>query len=290
MKYTYLRQQQRGVKMTVKYNDGVHNISNEEYHASSAISRSKLMLLDKSPYHFWYEMYSGLAEKKDPTPAMNIGSAFHTLLLEPDLFAKEFAVSPKIDRRTTKGKEEYAAFIEHNADKTILTDDQYAKALVMSNHVKQHEIVTTLLDESVFEQSIFWTDAETGIQFKTRPDIWSSKMVVDLKTTSDASVYGFTRSALNYGYYLQAGMAFEACRAIGKPFEMFVILATEKDAPYVPAVLIMDEKALQFGIEQFNVYKKKLKACLDADKWPGYPVQELSIPKFAKIEEEEQVA
>lgn len=274
----------------LRFKDGVHDITNEEYHSASGISRSKLMLLDKSPYHFWYEMYSGLAEKREPTPAMNIGSAFHTLLLEPELFANEFAVAPKIDRRTTKGKEEYAQFMEANGDKIMLTDDQYAKASVMASHVRQHEIVTTLLDEAKFEQSIFWTDIETGIQFKTRPDIWSSKMVVDLKTTADASVHGFMRSALNYGYYLQAGMAFEACKALGMPFEMFVILAAEKEAPYVPAVLIMDQEALQFGIDQFQAYKKRLKACLDADKWPGYPVQELSLPKFAKINEEEEAA
>jgi exodeoxyribonuclease VIII len=272
------------------FKDGVHDISNEQYHEAEGISRSKLMLLDKSPYHFWYEMYSGLAVKKDSTAAMHVGSAFHTLLLEPDLFSKEFAIAPKVDRRTTKGKEAYEAFIQAHGEKIILTDDQYAKASVMASHVKQHEIVTTLLDEAAFEQSIFWTDEETGIQFKTRPDIWSSKMVVDLKTTSDASVHGFMRSALNYGYYLQAGMAYEACRTIGKPFEMFVILAAEKEAPYVPAVLIMDENALQFGINQFQSYKKRLKTCLDSDKWPGYPVQELSVPSFARIEDEEGVA
>jgi exodeoxyribonuclease VIII len=273
--------------------DGVHNISNEDYHAASGISRSKLLLMDKSPYHFWYEVYSGVAEKKDPSPSMNVGSAFHTLLLEPELFAQEFAVAPKMDRRTTAGKEQYNKFMELSEGKIVLTDDQYAKASVMANHIKQHEIVTTLLDDSVFEQSIFWTDKETGIQFKSRPDIWSSKMVVDLKTTADASIHGFTRSALNYGYYLQAGMAFEACKAIGKPFEMFVILAAEKEAPYVPAVLIMDQEALKFGIAQFHSYKTRLKICLDSNKWPGYPVQELKVPSYAKIdahEEEELVA
>ena len=274
----------------ILFGDGIHDITNEHYHESAGISRSKLMLLDKSPYHFWYEMYSGLVEKKEPTPAMNIGSAFHTLLLEPELFSREFAVAPKMDRRTTKGKEEYSKFMNENGDKILLTDEQYTKAVVMAQHVKQHDIVTTLLDDAAFEQSIFWTDEETGIQFKTRPDIWSKKMVVDLKTTADASPHAFMRSALNYGYYLQAGMAYEACRAIGKPFDMFVILAAEKEAPYVPSVLIMDENALQFGINQFQSYKRKLKICMDSNKWPGYPVQELSIPGFAKIDEEEMVA
>jgi len=270
--------------MRTTYQDGVHNISNDEYHSSDGISRSQLILLDKSPYHFWYECLSGMAEVKESTPAMNIGSAFHTLLLEPEKFSKEFSIFPRVDRRTKQGKEEYDSFMQCNNGKILLTDDQFFKVEQMVALVSKHEIVTTLLGEAVFEQSIFWTDQETGLQFKTRPDIWSNKMIVDLKTTSDASPHGFTRSALNYGYYLQAGMAYEACKAIGRPFEMFVILACEKEAPHVPAVFILDNDALQFGVDQFNLYKHKLKACMDSDSWPGYPVQELSIPAYA-IEE-----
>lgn len=263
------------------FEDGVHDISNEQYHAASGVSRSRLMLLDKSPYHFWYEVLSGYAEKKEATPAMNVGSAFHSLLLEPHLFEREFIVAPKLDRRTAKGKEEYAEFVELAHDKIVLTNDQYEQALGMVNHVRQHEIVKTLLDDALFEQSIFWTDKETGIQFKARPDIWSEKMIVDLKTTADASAYKLQRSALEYGYFLQAGMAYEACKAIEHPFEMFVILAAEKEAPHVPAVFMMDNDALQFGIDQFMNYKKKLYECLSSDKWPGYPVQELSVPSYA---------
>ncbi len=276
--------------MSTVYKDGVYDISNEQYHGSEGISRSKLMLLDKSPYHFWYETMSGLAEKQEATPAMNIGSAFHTMLLEPAKFQIEFAIAPKVDRRTKQGKEEWELFAESSQGKIILSDDQFAKVSKMVDLVSKHEIVTTLLDEAVYEQSIFWTDQETGLQFKTRPDIWSSKMVVDLKTTNDASAYSFARSALNYGYYLQAGMAFEACKAIGKPFEMFVILACEKEAPHVPAIYIMKEEALKFGIDQFTTYKRKLKKCLDENKWEGYLVQELAVPKYATIDDEEKAA
>jgi PDDEXK-like domain of unknown function (DUF3799) len=276
--------------MKTVYKDGVYDITNEQYHASEGISRSKLMLLDKSPYHFWYETMSGMAIKSEATPAMNIGSAFHTMLLEPAKFQMEFAIAPKVDRRTKQGKEEWDIFAQNSEGKIILSDDQFSKISKMVELVSKHEIVTTLLGEAVYEQSIFWTDKKTGLQFKTRPDIWSSKMVVDLKTTNNANLYSFSRSALDYGYYLQAGMAFEACKAIGKPFEMFVILACEKDEPHVPAVYIMKDEALKFGIEQFNSYKRKLKACLDSNKWEGYLVQELGVPKYATINEEEKAA
>lgn len=266
------------------YNDGIYNISNEEYHAANGISRSQLMLFDKSPYHFWYECISGLATKREATPAMIIGAAFHTLLLEPDLFDKEYIITPNIDRRTTKGKEEYADFLMKSQGKIIISHDHFLKAHKMADLVRQHEIVDTLLNESVFEQSIFWTDKETGIQFKVRPDIWSQKMVVDVKTSQDAGEYSFTRSSLKYGYYLQAGMIYEACQNIGKKFDMFVHLVVEKEEPHVPSVFVMHEESLQFGIDQFQLYKQKLKACLDSNKWPGYPVQELTVPKYASFD------
>lgn len=275
--------------MRDKYSDGIYDITNEQYHAADGISRSQLMLLDKSPYHFWYQVLSGMAERRAATPAMNVGSAFHTLLLEPNLFDEEYCVLPNLDRRTKGGKAMYEEFVAENQGKIVLTQDQIEQVLLMVEQVKSHEIVKTLLDEAQFEQSIFWTDLETGIQFKARPDIWSAKMVVDLKTTVDAAAYKLQRSALEYGYYLQAGMAYEACKQMGKPFEMFVILAVEKEMPHAPAVFMMDDDALQFGIDQFQRYKKMLADCMSSDKWDTYPVQELSVPAYAvkQLENEE---
>lgn len=270
------------------YKDGVYNISNELYHSSTAISRSKLMLLDKSPYHFWFEHLSGLAKPKETTPSMIIGQLFHTLLLEPELFKDDYIVMPEVDRRTKEGKSIWQMFQETAQEKTILTVSQYEKTLSMVSMVKEHEIVSTLMSESIFEQSIFWTDKETGIQFKARPDIWSSTMIVDLKTSKDSEEYSFTRSALKYGYYLQAGMMYEACQSIGKKFDMFVHLVVEKEEPYAPSVYIMNDESLQFGIDQFQLYKKRLKKCLDSNKWEAYLVKELKIPVYAKLELEEE--
>jgi exodeoxyribonuclease VIII len=262
------------------YQDGVHDISNADYHASAGVSRSKLMLLEKSPYHFWHEVYSGKSEQREATPAMKTGSLFHTLLLEPELFDSEYHV---IEQKTmpAKGTNPYLLIKEIAAGREVITSDMFTKAFKMASLIKEHEIVATLLDEAVFEQSIFWTDKETGIQFKARPDIWSEKMIVDLKTTADASLYKMQRAALDYGYYLQAGMAHEACKALGRPFDMFVILAAEKEAPHVPAVFMMDDDALQFGIDQFMRYKSQLHECMQSGKWPGYPVQELAVPGYA---------
>jgi len=105
----------------IEFIDGVHDISNEDYHSSKGISRSQLMLLNQSPYHFWYKIFSGKYVKENATPAMNIGQIFHVLLLEPDKFDSEFVVMPQLDRRTKNGKEEYKQFILGSSGRTVIT-------------------------------------------------------------------------------------------------------------------------------------------------------------------------
>lgn len=306
--------QNRGTNMTDKtFADGIYNISNEDYHAASGISRSRLMLLDKSPYHFWYEVMSGEAERKEATPAMNMGNAFHTLLMEENLFLREYIVKPTLEklppevRQKDVGKEQYeqvkaarkevrdrnnALLEEFNLQsegKIQLTESQFDETWRWVNATKKHSIVNELLEDAVFEQSIFWTDKETGIQFKARPDAWKNKMVVDVKTAADAATYKFKRAALDAGYYLQAGMIYEACKSVGRLFDVFTHLVIEKKAPYVPKVFIMGDEALQFGIDQFMKYKRLLAECLSSDKWEGYQIEELSIPQYAvnQLQDEE---
>ncbi len=151
----------------------------------------------------------------------------------------------------------------------------------MVSYIEKHEKATDLLRFADFEKSIFWTDEDTGLQFKSRPDAWKSKMIIDVKTVCDASPHALASAALKQGYYLQAGMAYEACNAIGKPIDIFVILACEKEAPFAPSIFILDDKALKFGIEQFNTLKMRLKDSMNTNVWPAYDVQELSVPQYA---------
>lgn len=268
--------------MTKKhFDDGVYDISNDEYHDSSGFSRSALIKLSKSPYHFWYEYISGLCKKKEQTPSMIIGTAFHTLLLEPHKFEEEICVAPKIDRRTAKGKEDYERFLNDSLGKTILNQEQFEKVKSMASFVNKHSIVKDLLDGCRMEKSIYWTDLDTGIQFKVRPDAWLPTIVVDIKTTSDISINRFGYSAQEYGYYLQAGMTYEALKSLGILMDAFVILAVEKEEPYAPAVFNMSQKAIQYGIDQFTYFKKILAGCLEKNEWPGYKIQELDISEYA---------
>lgn len=63
-------------------NTGIYpTLSNEQYHADSAISRSGVMKYLESPFKYWAEYLNPDRPAKYSTPAMEFGSAFHTFIL-----------------------------------------------------------------------------------------------------------------------------------------------------------------------------------------------------------------
>ncbi|MFA6120877.1 MAG: PD-(D/E)XK nuclease-like domain-containing protein [Sideroxydans sp.] len=66
----------------------VRNLPIKDYHAGEEISHSGIVKLLKSPEHY-LQYKSG---EDEPTPAMEFGSAFHSFILEPELFAAVYSV------------------------------------------------------------------------------------------------------------------------------------------------------------------------------------------------------
>jgi hypothetical protein len=84
------------------------------------------------PFHYTASTICRLArDPREPsitesTPAMLIGSALHTALLEPADFADRHPVAPKCDKRTTAGKQAFADFVAGcRADSEPITSEQY---------------------------------------------------------------------------------------------------------------------------------------------------------------------
>ncbi len=119
---------------------------------------------------------------------MDLGTAVHIAALEPDRFHLDLIRGPE-DRRGNKWKdavEEGAAY-----GKLVLTAGDFDKALRMGDAARKIPVVKQLADTQLLaEPSAFWTDAETGIECRCRPDIYcpAFEIMADLKTTTDASV------------------------------------------------------------------------------------------------------
>lgn len=266
-----------------KFEDGVHIIANDEYHSSAGVSRSGLMEFKRSPFHYHSKYMVGGVDSGS-TPAMIMGNLIHTMVLEPHLFDSEFVMRPEMDRRTNAGKLAFHQFTSMLAGRVGVTYEQVQMADAIQKAVIAQPMCEALLMDCKIENSIYFTHKATGIQCKVRPDAWNNTIVVDLKTTADASFRAFQSSAFKYGYFLQAGMIQQGIASIGLSLEKFVFMVVEKEPPHAVALYVLDDEAIDYGVNQFNTLMETYAQCQQNDKWPSFGLQVLTIPSYAQYE------
>lgn len=262
-------------------------MTEKEYRAIPAISKSSLWEIRKSPAHFKYAQEN----PEPPTPSLIFGAAAHKFMLLPDEFADEFAVAPVCDRRTKDGKAQYEAFAATLGDKRVITAEDLAKIEAMSAAMNQNIFVKGLL-AGQHEVPMFWDDAITGEPCKARADAildFPLTAISDYKTCDDASTDAFIRSAIKYGYDVQAAMYTIGARAVyGKDYK-FIVIAQEKNPPYAVNVLEMDAALVERGARILHQLIDRYHTCKQSGIWWGYEgpqcdINLLSAPAWATIE------
>lgn len=285
------------------------DISNEDYHGGAGVSKSGLDLIRKSPMH--YKARIDAPNDNEPTTAQAIGTAFHSLLLEPEDFANRYIVRPdnapkrptSVQRNAKKPSPEtveaiafWDKFEADNAGKIVLDNEANEQLLAMAHSVRNHPAANALLTGApgVAELSAYWIDPTTGVLCRCRPDYWRvDGIVVDLKTTEDASPEGFARSLVNWRYHVQApfyldGLA-ETIKQSGetelKAPETFVFLAVEKKPPYAVGVYVLDRESFDLGRLEYQQDVKTYAECLSSNVWPGYGdgIQKIGVPQWHLI-------
>ena len=265
-------------------------LSNADYHALTSVSSSQLKTILRSPAHFHAAYLSG-AHKKEPSASMVLGSLTHTLFLEPLQFDSEYIVAPAWDARTKEGKAIRDAFMAAAEGKTVIAQEQHDTARMMARALRGHAINEAMTD-GFAEASIFWTDEQTGLACRIRPDyhiapndIWPTGLIIDVKTTDDARPDAFARTCITYGYDLSAAMycaGFMRHYGTTEP-PLFLLLVVERDAPHAVACYECSPEMLDKGVEKYRKALDLLTTCRLSGEWPGYDsgIQLLNLPKWA---------
>lgn len=255
-----------------------NNISNEDYHASAGISRSGILRFRTSPLHYWHDYINPMADIGIDTPALILGNALHTFILEPLLFGERFIICDKVDRRTAHGKEYWSTLQSSKGTRKIIDVEDYKQVQLIAENIYQHPEAKALIADAVYENSIYWKDQFTGVLCKSRPDIMRKNCIVDIKTTDDAHHDTFRFSVRKYGYHVQAAMLLDGMNNIkGTNHNSFIIIAVEKKPPYAVAVYVLDEASIDVGREIYKSTLVDYKKCLDEYRWPSYATQTISI-------------
>lgn len=250
------------------------DLENADYHRHTAVSKSHLDQIARSPLHYWARYLDPNRVEPEPTPAMRLGTAVHTLTLEPDTWEQRYIVAPQVDRRTKDGKALWAEFEAEAKGRELISADDRAVVSRMAEAVWSHSAAGMLLKMAgEAETTHMWLDGATGLECKCRPDWMTSDgaLVVDLKTTEDASPAGFRKSIGSWRYHVQSAWYLHGLeQATSRRPDQFIFICVEKRPPHAVAVYAADSEMIGIGYETAMRDLQRLAECKAAASWPGY--------------------
>lgn len=242
-------------------------------------SASRLKKLAKSPRNYKWALDH---PDTSSSPAMVLGSATHTAILEPHRLKSEYVLWDQADKR---GKE-WTAFKEANADRIILGASEFADVKGMRNAVCGYGPAARYLDHGLAEVTMQWRDP-SGRLMHGRIDwltILDGEFILcDLKTTRDSSPRKFGSDAFGLGYHLQFSLYIDGFYHLTQENARFVVLAVESKPPYEPAVYNVGEDLLARGHRDYTGLLETLQVCEATDIWPPRASMEmdLQLPAWA---------
>lgn len=285
----------RSVNITEYSGKGYHD--EKEY-----ISASGLKKLKTSPAHFKEE------EDITETEAMIFGSAYHCFVLEPERFENEYYIfndqaicevligeGYKSPRSTKTYKEWQESEMRIIGDKKVIDKAAFERIRKMRDRLFSHPYAKMLLSKGRPEVGYMGEiETEAGtINVKFKPDYIKDikHLIVDLKTTADASADGFQRSAADMNYHIQAAFYADLMTKIegqNRDFKFFFI-AQEKKAPFAFNLFEAGPQFIAQGRYEYEMLLQMYKYCVDNNTWPGYQIfcqnrfgiLELKLPAWA---------
>lgn len=159
-------------------------------------------------------------------------------------------------------------------------------------------IFEQMADHVRIEQSMFTVDPATGVKLKIRPDLmlepceaFPDGLIVDGKSTTDASPAGFGRSVWNLDYGYQAALyprVYQAVYSTRRP-PAFMWLAQEKDTPHAARYYGASDQLQAHYARKIDAMLPSVARCWETGVWPGYPdsAEVLGMPAWAERQMED---
>jgi hypothetical protein len=259
-------------------------MSHTDYNQMKALNYSgaKQILVSPAHYQAW------LDEVREETPALKLGRLVHLASLEPEVFDRTVRLMPECDRRTKEGKAIYEAFTATlKAGEECLKKDEMDEVMAIAESAQAGiESIANGRELARMKEEVV-TGKHEGVNIKGRPDLvltnGSTCIIVDIKTTMDASADAFSKDVAKYKYHLQAAFYMKMTGA-----KEFYFVAVEKKKPFEWAVYSLDEAALESGKRMMTSACLTYRECSLYNNWPGYSKEPktISLPKWAFFNEE----
>lgn len=262
----------------------VLDLSNEEYHSGVGVSKSQLDDIAESPATYIWRKSAPVDEEK--LKPLDMGTALHCLLLEPQEFESRFIIAPEFNRRTNAGKEAEAEFLANCSElgKTIMTAEEGRKLKLMRESVFAHPDARWLLEQDgICEGSLYWTDGETGELCRCRPDKMMNGLPIlaDVKKVDDMS--RFERHVEEFRYHVQDAMYSDGYREIYGEVPDFIFIAVSSSIECGRYPVRVRPLSPEWRAEGYELYRRdlhKFHECRANNEW--HDLQPLIQPAWAR--------
>ena len=270
---------------------GIYEITAEEYHADPCIEPSlsssiaKIICTKTAAHASLAHPLLTPQDPKDPSPAMDLGTAVHALVLQPEIAEDLIVVVEEATWRTKLAKEQRSGA---RADGRVpLLSHVFDTAVEMSEaarlQIGQHP--ADIFEAGKCEQTMVWK--EEDIWCRSRVDWLRSdhRYIDDFKTTAaGCSPHDISRRVFADGWDVQAAFYLRGLEAIGAteyvPHFRFAVL--ESTPPYSLVVVELNADALMLAERKVAHAINTWRECMETGIWEGYPQKSfwVSLPPW----------
>lgn len=177
------------------------------------------------------------------------------------------------------GKKMYLENLKTLSGLEAVTEENYFKIQILKRHYEEYGggILKRLLIHSKREISMYWTDPNTGMQLKIRPDAIQFKenigvdAIISVKSSGIEDLRAFYYQAAKMHYDLSEGMYQEVATAVtGRDFNTTIMVMLQTVAPYAIAILVWSPEDIETGKHKFRTALQIAKEATENESFPGY--------------------
>lgn len=274
------------------------------------ISRSLIVELLQMTAAHAHSVIEGLHIKVE-TAAMNSGTVFDKMLLEPDKFGdgiSHWTVPAEMILSTKDGiawKKDHPKPGEPGGLPYIWAESKAVdKASLKDMHgmiesLMAHYKIRRIIEESIKQESAFCKDPATGLMRKVRPDARGMDnqerlILADLKSTfrGGATEMAWQQHCARMAYHIQDSFYSDVYTDLmGPPFFLFMVV--ERKPPYACRIFQLNPAGKKFAREKYKRAMEQFRKCQESGVWPGYdedivtvslPAWELRAPEPESID------
>lgn len=242
----------------------------------------------KSPRHYQ------LKDTQPQTFSMNLGTAFHMKLSEPKKFQDTYIPKPEFEKKSKTQpltiKEQELAFLEANRGKEILsTKDLDVLDLMHESAMSNPFIEGIFKKQMVIEEKLIhpFTFDDKDVLIQGTPDIIlpDENIIIDIKTSADASFDKFQQTIAKFEYFIQSAVYIMlAEKQYNKSFTDFIWIVVENSWPYNVATYYMEKDLIDLGREIVNKTVPKMLTAIEKGIFHGYTTRltPIGLPHYSK--------